>query len=459
MNKQFIFDEKHKRSIYMGIAIGVVLLVVGLLLSNLKLGESHGAAKDEHAAQVAKGNGNELLAAASRSPEEGGGEKTEEASAGSESHGKPEPSFMAKLGSVTLIGNWYWILAACFGVFFITIKTLANAGWYVVIKRILEAYYMWMIPAIVLMLGFFFLFKSDVYLWAMDGLPGVSDVAKTDVEELIEHKAPFLNAGFYATAVVGILGFYFLIGHLYRKNSLVEEKEGGTRLFNKNFVMACVFLPVFAFSFSMICFQWIMSIDVVWFSTIFGVYNFAGMFVLGATITALIVISLKEKGYLENVTANHLHDLGKFMFAFSVFWAYIWTSQYLLIWYANMPEETIYYTDRYENYQLLFWLNFILNFITPFIGLMKREIKRQADTLKRMAIIMLVGRFLDIFLLVIPGTMGEHWNLGLMIAAAGMVVVQGGMFFYLVYTTLAKAPLVATNHPYYQESLHHDTGV
>lgn len=340
-----------------------------------------------------------------------------------------------------------------------SVKYLANAGWYVTIKRILETYYMWIPVSIVLMLGFFFAFKGELYMWASDTLAGVPDVAKEEVEHLIHHKSPFLNVAFYLIMVVGVLGFYFFGGHTYRKNSLSEEREGGSKWFDKGVVFSCIFLPVFALTFCTIAFQWIMSLDVTWFSTIFGVYNFAGMFVLGATITTLIIINLKEKGYLEQVTGDHIHDLAKFMFAFSIFWAYIWISQYLLIWYANIPEETVYYTDRYENYQLLFWLNFAINFLFPFLALMTRGSKRQMASLKKIATIMLFGRFLDIFLMVMPGVVGEHWDLGLMIAAAGMVVLQGGIFLYLAYNTLTKAPLIATKHPYYEESIHHDTGV
>ena len=147
------------------------------------------------------------------------------------------------------------------------------------------------------------------------------------------------------------------------------------------------------------------------------------------------------------------------MFAFSVFWAYIWISQYLLIWYANIPEETIYYWNRFQDYKFLFGLNAIINFIFPFIALMTRDAKRKIDSLRSVGRVMMFGRFLDVFLLLVPGVLGAGGGFSVMLMAAGAVLFFGGIFFFVVYKGFEGAPTEARNHPYFEESLHHSTGV
>lgn len=196
-----------------------------------------------------------------------------------------------------------------------------------------------------------------------------------------------------------------------------------------------------------------MSIDAHWFSTLFGWYTFAGLFVSGMATMALLVLYLKKRGYMQHINENHLHDVGKFMFAFSVFWTYLWFSQFMLIWYANLPEEVVYYQTRWEYFRTLWIGNFIVNFIAPFLVLMTRDAKRKVQVLWVGGIIIICGHWLDVFLMVTPGTVGAHWHIGFV--EIGTFVGYLGLFLFSTFRELSKAPLVAKNHPMLAESMHH----
>jgi len=195
-------------------------------------------------------------------------------------------------------------------------------------------------------------------------------------------------------------------------------------------------------------------------------YTFASTFVAGLSLITIFVIYLKNKGYLELVNEEHLHDLGKFMFAFSIFWTYLWFAQYMLIWYSNQPEETAYFIDRIGNrehgsgYKGMFFLNLIINFLAPILILMSRGSKRNYTTMTFMAILILFGHWLDFYQMVFPGISKDangiaHVNLNLFDigVAAGFV----GLIMFSTARALTKAPLTAKNHPFYKESIIHHT--
>jgi hypothetical protein len=242
-----------------------------------------------------------------------------------------------------------------------------------------------------------------------------------------------------------------------RKLSLEEDLNGGTHYYHKSIRVSAMFLVVFGVTSSMSAWDWVLSIDTHWFSTMFGWYVFASWFITGLAATTLTAIILKQNGYLPMLNANHLHDLGKFVFAFSIFWTYIWFSQFVLIWYANIPEESIYFIERlsgYGNhYTWIFFTNLIVNFAFPFLVLMTRDAKRQMIMLKIVCIAVLVGHWLDFYMMIMPGTMRGESGFGLI--ELGTALTFLGVFLFLFTKRLASAPLVPVNHPFLEESIHH----
>ncbi|MDB5125727.1 MAG: quinol:cytochrome oxidoreductase, partial [Mucilaginibacter sp.] len=223
--------------------------------------------------------------------------------------------------------------------------------------------------------------------------------------------------------------------------------------------LACAFLVIFGFTVPLFAFDAIMSLDAHWFSTMFGWYNFAAMWVSGLAVMTLTIIILRNNGYLLWITEDHLHNMGLFMFAFSIFWTYVWFAQFLLIYYANLPEEAVYFYKRWEpQYKPWFWLNIVINFVAPLLVLMMRDSKRIVGVLKTICIILIVGHWLDYFMMIMPGTVGaqKEWYLEIGPIEVFIFIGFAGLFTFLMLTALSKfKSLIPKHHPFLQESLHH----
>lgn len=475
--KPFKLGPNHKRSIMMLLVIGVGLFLAGLGLSQWTMPyEQHEEAAPAAAPAGDHGNehgsaahGDAAHEAAPAAHAEGHGHMDDLAryddttaagtwkrahwyeEQGSGHHADEAPGLGAKVGVALMIGAYWWLAVALFGVFFIAVSYTANAGWYVPFKRVLENYFRFIPIGAVIMLAVFFLLGDKIYEWR---IPGIAEH-----DELIDHKSAFLSVSFIVATGVFLVAIWYVMGRILKASSLKEDSEGGLAQYKRSKVFSVLFLPLFGFGFPLFTFLWIMSVDPHWFSTIFGVYCFAGLFVSGMTVTMFITTGLKREGFLPSFSADQLHDIGKFMFAFSVFWAYIWVSQYLLIWYANIPEETIYYYNRFQDHKLLFTINVLINFLFPFIALMTREAKRKAESLRFAGSVMLFGRFIDAYLLFVPGALGAASGFHVMLMAAGALCAFGGVFLLIVYKGLEGAPTEPRKHPFYEESLHHSTGV
>jgi hypothetical protein len=341
------------------------------------------------------------------------------------------------------------------GVFIVAYNYVAYAGWSAGLIRVPMSFGSFLPYAFGIMLIVFFFGHHDLFHWTHDGL---TDPNSPHYDRIIAGKSGFLNTPFYLIRMFIYFSLWIYINHLIRKNSFAEDINGTHTYWHKNTIVCTVFLIIFGVTSSMSAWDFVMSVDPHWFSTMFGWYVFASWHVSAIAAVTLIVVLLKERGYLTIVTENHLHDLGKFMFAFSIFWTYIWFSQFLLIFYAHIPEETVYFLDRMKNfgnhYTGLFYLNIFINFIFPFLVLMTRDAKRHMIILKIVSIAILFGHWLDFYLMLTPGTLKGHSGFGPL--EIGTALVFLGVFIYVIANALSKAPLVAKNHPMLEESLHHN---
>jgi hypothetical protein len=271
-------------------------------------------------------------------------------------------------------------------------------------------------------------------------------------DKLIQGKSGYLNgAGLLIRAVI-FIGGWIAYRTLSRKWSLAQDKANDTTNFVKNFRLSAGFLVFFLISESMMSWDWVMSVDPHWFSTLFGWYVFATMFVSAITVLAIITIYLKSKGYLEQVNNSHIHDLAKFMFAFSIFWTYLWFSQFMLIWYSNIPEEVTYFITRIQDFKLSYFLMIAINFVLPVLLLINSDFKRINWLVIMTGLIILFGHYLDVYHMIIPATVGDQWSIGLTEISA--LLFFAGLFIFVVFTELTKAPITPENNPLIEESKH-----
>ena len=351
-----------------------------------------------------------------------------------------------------LFNNYFFIGIAVFGVFFVAKQYVSEAGWSIVLKRVPEAV-MSALPVMSLIM-LFIMFASimhwnHIYHWLHEG---IMDPANDHYDKIIAGKEAYLNGSFFIIrTIIYLLGWNYFAKKL-RALSVLEDKVVGTAIHFKSVSTSAWFMVFFAVTSAMASWDWIMSIDPHWFSTIFGWYVFAEWGAIGFTTILLFTLYLKRQGYLEDVNENHIHDLGKWIFAMSLVWTYMWFSQFMLIWYANIPEEVTYFMARLEveNYKFLFWFSMIINFIAPIILLMSRDAKRNNGRLIFVGCVILVGHWINSYLLVTPGTLGKLGHIGFV--EIGMGLGFAGLFIYLVLNSLTKQPLETKNHPFLDES-------
>ncbi len=419
LDQKFDFTSALKKSVLTALVVGIVILAVGVLLAIFGGGHDHA--------------------------EEAGGHAFH---------------WYERLYANLWINNVYFTGIAVIGVFFFAIQYAAQAGWSTGLLRIMISFGYWLPIAGVLMLVTFFIASHDIFHWTHSYLFYPEGPL---YDPIIDGKGAYffwpLAKGsfpvFYVARMVIFFGFWIFFFNKLKNLSLAEDLNGGTDYWYATRKWSAIFLIFFAVSSSMAGWDWVMSIDTHWFSTMFGWYVFASWFVAGLSAITLFTIFLKEKGYLPMVNQNHIHDMGKFVFAFSIFWTYIWFSQFLLIYYANIPEESVYFVERLYSdvYGPFVFVNLGLNFVLPFLVLMTRDSKRHGVFLKLVCALIILGHWVDFFLMVQPGTLGHNGGIGFM--EIGMLLVYASAATYVVLGGLAKHNLVPKNHPMLEESYNH----
>ena len=375
----------------------------------------------------------------------------------------------ARFWASLLQNSVYFLLITNAAMFFICATTLAWGGWQLAFRRVAEAIST-CVPILgtiagVVLLSICFSSNHTIYHWA--------DVEHVKHDAILSWKSPFLNKTFFAVwTVITIVGWSFLGWKMRKLSRSIDDSPldlpGRKKYIWNNTVWAALFIVFFALTvMSSIPWLWLMSIDAHWYSTMYSWYTFASTFVAGMSLLALFVIFLKNNDYLELVNQEHLHDLGKFMFAFSVFWTYLWFSQYMLIWYSNQPEETTYFINRIGNrvlqspYKGLYWLMLALNFLAPLLILMSRGAKRNYTTITFMALVIIFCHWLDFYQMVFPGPMKDAetglTHMPMIVADFGVALGYVGLIIFVTGRSLSKYPLLARNHPFVKESVIHHT--
>jgi hypothetical protein len=364
----------------------------------------------------------------------------------------------ARFWASLLQNSVYFLLVVNAAMFFICATTLAWGGWQMSFRRVSEA-----ISTAVPVIGIISFVVLMVLVWGPNHtLYHWADSHHVDSDPVLKHKSGFLDRTFFTVwTIITIVGWWLLGRKIRQLSRSIDDRKlsiaDGKKYIWNNTVWAAVFIVLFGLTvMSSIPWLWLMSLNAHWYSTMYSWYTFASSFVAGVALITLFVVFLKNLGYLEFTTREHLHDLGKFQFAFSIFWTYLWFSQFMLIWYANIPEETLYFKVRMQGaYRGIFFLNLIINFIAPLLILMKRSSKRNYGTITMMSVLILFGHWLDFYQMVMPAASRDHVPNILLDFGIGLGFV--GLIMFITARSLAKHPMIAKNHPFLKESIIHHT--
>jgi hypothetical protein len=336
---------------------------------------------------------------------------------------------------------------------FYAIQRVAQAGWSIVLFRVMEAITANLVPTsifmlIVILAAVFHI--NHMFPWMAEGVftPG-----HENYDPIVDGKSWWMNLPGWAIRSV----FYLVIWNAYRwfirKNSIKEDTANdGGKTYKLNYNVSVVFLFLFMLTESMMSWDWIMGLDPHWFSTLFAWYILASLLVSALTVIAFVTIYLRSKGALPFVNDSHIHDLTKFMFGFSVFWTYLWFAQFMLIWYADIPEETTYFVARFNEYKLPFIAMVVMNFAFPVLLLLNSDFKSRPWLVVIGGIVIILGHYIDIFVMVMPSTVGAQWSFG--VPEISSVLFLLGIFIYTVFSSFSKAKPLPQANPFLEESEH-----
>ena len=345
-----------------------------------------------------------------------------------------------------LLASYYLLALALAGTVFVALQYVTGSSWSVAFRRVPEALSS-LLPFAALPFLAVLIVSPFLYPW-FHGFP-------EEAEPTFWFKRLWLTPAFFMVRSLIYLSLWIVFSYAIVRTSRRQDTDSDVSHTYRNVRLSAGFLVVFGLTFWLASYDWTMSLEPLWYSTIFGLYHFAGLILGGLAMITILAIWLERLGPLRGIlTEEHLHDLGKLLFAFSTFWMYIWFCQYMLIWYANIPEETSYFVDRVRGFWgPVFLLNFLLNWAVPFVVLLSVRTKRNPTILLEVCWTILAGRWVDVYLMIFPPLVGSNPVFGFW--EVGFLLGVWGVFFLILFRTLRFAPLVPLNDPFLAESLHY----
>lgn len=349
-----------------------------------------------------------------------------------------------------LLSFSYFMSIALGMLFFVTVQHLTRAGWSVTVRRIAENYSAAIVLLFVLLLPLLGLAMSgnhELWLWL--------DHDTVEKDHILHGKAAYLNLGFFLARLVFYFGFWTVLSLFFLKSSTTQDTTGDANLTRRMEIFSAPAMLLFALTLTFAAVDLIMSVEPHFFSTIWGVYFFAGSLVSGLAVMALTLMGLQKSGRMaSSVTTEHYHDIGKLMFGFTFFWGYIAFSQFMLIWYANVPEETFFFQHRiHGGWLTMTWILLITNFIIPFLGILSRHVKRNRFGLAFWACWLLVTHYLDLYWLIMPSLREGSTDLPFHLTDVLTFVGIGALFLATTAFLASKRSLVPVKDPRLSEAL------
>lgn len=343
-----------------------------------------------------------------------------------------------------LLNNYYFLSVTLGATFWMAMQAITQSGWSAAYIRIPQAMSNYLILSFALWI---ILFGGihDLYHWTH------GEAVAND--PILLHKSPYLNVPFFTVRFVVFFALWIFLTQRIKRLSAQEDIHGGLSYFNKIEFTSKVYIFVLASSFSLFTIDWLMSLDAHWYSTIYAFKKFVMAFYHGVTWITAIAIILHKMGYLPVLTKTHMQDFGRYIFALSIIWGYMWLSQYLLIWYANIPEETVYYVPRImSDYKNMFYAELIINWLFPFLFLMWNRVNSNATAMLFVVVVLIIGQWIELYMSIMPNTIESH---SISWIEVGTFFGFLGIFIFAIAWSLKRITLVPKNHPYMVESLEH----
>ena len=424
----------------------IIFIVLGLVLFGAGYFMNHGMddARIEHMMEAAHASGNHAPTNSSQmvGPQDHAAHLEH---AKHQIHNQP-------LAAIHTVSVFLFALSCC-ALFFYCIQNAAHAGWSIIILRVMEAIASFIPYAgalVVILMILNVTHTGHIFHW-MD--PELTTPGDKNFDPILFEKKKFLNIPFYVfRTLFYVIGASFFVWKLKSLSKKVDETKS-RKVYASYYSWSIGYIAFFGFCSAAWAWDWLMSIDPHWYSTMYIWYAMVSAWASALAVILLISVYLKKIGVLPQFNDNHLHDLGVYLFALSMLWTYTWFAQFMLYWYANVPEEVNYFFGRFEYYKSIFFIILILNFLLPLSVMVSSSIKRNYKVVSIMAVIVICGQWLVYFNMVMPGTIGPFWKTPeVFLLNAGSILFGAGSFVFVVLTTLSKLQLIPVGNPFLKES-------